>query len=89
MQSEDQDGELGQPERGEGVEEERSDADHEIHRAERAAGGQNPEQNPGGAGKHELTRPAHGDCSPSCWCHLSVEEAETCHADRTGHQPSG
>ena len=35
----------------------------------------------------ELTRPAHGDCSPSCWCHLSVEEAEACHADRTGHQP--
>ena len=30
----------------------------------------------------ELTRPAHGECSPDCWCHLSVEEAEACAAER-------
>ena len=30
----------------------------------------------------ELTRPAHGECSPDCWCHVSVEEAEACAAER-------
>jgi hypothetical protein len=34
----------------------------------------------------ELTKPGHGDCSPSCWCHLSVEEAEACTAERAGHR---
>ncbi len=33
----------------------------------------------------ELTRPAHGDCSADCWCHVSIEEAEACAAERTGH----
>ncbi len=33
----------------------------------------------------DITRPAHGECSPDCWCHVSVEEAEACAADRTGH----
>lgn len=30
----------------------------------------------------DLTRPAHGECGPDCWCHTSVEEAEACAADR-------
>ena len=34
----------------------------------------------------DLTRPAHGECSDDCWCHASVEEAEACAAERTGHQ---
>jgi hypothetical protein len=33
----------------------------------------------------ELTRPAHGECSPDCWCHVSVEEAEVCAAERHAH----
>ncbi|MEO5839784.1 MAG: hypothetical protein ABIQ73_07645 [Acidimicrobiales bacterium] len=33
----------------------------------------------------DLTRPAHGECSDDCWCHASVEEAEACAAERTGH----
>jgi hypothetical protein len=33
----------------------------------------------------ELTRPAHGECSPDCWCHVAVEEAEACAAERAGH----
>lgn len=34
----------------------------------------------------ELTRPAHGECSADCWCHLSVEEAEACAAERSPHR---
>ncbi|MDQ4131421.1 MAG: hypothetical protein M3133_10625 [Actinomycetota bacterium] len=33
----------------------------------------------------DLTRPAHGECSADCWCHVSVEEAEACAAERAGH----
>lgn len=29
-----------------------------------------------------LTRPTHGECSADCWCHLSVDEAEACVAQR-------
>jgi hypothetical protein len=32
----------------------------------------------------DLTRPAHGECSADCWCHVSVEEAEACLAQRSG-----
>jgi hypothetical protein len=36
----------------------------------------------------DLTKPAHGECSPDCWCHVSVEEAEACAAERAaaGHE---
>lgn len=30
----------------------------------------------------EVTRPAHGECGPDCWCHASMVEAEACAADR-------
>lgn len=30
----------------------------------------------------DLLRPAHGACSPECWCEMSVEEAEACTAQR-------
>jgi hypothetical protein len=30
----------------------------------------------------DLTKPAHGECSADCWCHVSVEEAEACAAER-------
>jgi hypothetical protein len=30
----------------------------------------------------DLTRPAHGECGPDCWCHLSPDEAATCLAER-------
>ncbi len=30
----------------------------------------------------ELTNPAHGECSADCWCHVSVDEAEACAAER-------
>ncbi len=30
----------------------------------------------------DLTRPAHGECGPDCWCHASLEEAEVCAAER-------
>ena len=33
----------------------------------------------------ELTRPAHGECSADCWCHVSADEAEACAAERAGH----
>lgn len=34
----------------------------------------------------ELTRPAHGECSADCWCHVSVDEAEACAREReTSH----
>lgn len=37
----------------------------------------------------ELTRPTHGECSPDCWCHVSVDEAEACAAERAqGHSHS-
>lgn len=29
-----------------------------------------------------LTRPTHGECSADCWCHVSVDEAEACAAER-------
>ncbi len=35
----------------------------------------------------DLTRPAHGECSPDCWCHVSPEEAEACAAERAGPRP--
>lgn len=31
----------------------------------------------------DLTRPAHGECSADCWCHVSVDEAEACAAERS------
>lgn len=34
----------------------------------------------------ELTRPTHGECSPDCWCHVSVEEAEACAEERAAQQ---
>jgi hypothetical protein len=34
----------------------------------------------------DLNRPAHGECSADCWCHLSVEEAAACAAERQGEQ---
>jgi hypothetical protein len=34
----------------------------------------------------DITRPAHGECSADCWCHVSVEEAEACAEERAGHQ---
>lgn len=34
----------------------------------------------------DLTKPAHGECSPDCWCHASVEEAEACLAERQQHE---
>ena len=33
----------------------------------------------------DLTRPAHGECSADCWCHVSAEEAEACAAERRRH----
>lgn len=33
----------------------------------------------------EMTRPAHGDCSPDCWCKVSPEEAEACAHERGEH----
>lgn len=30
----------------------------------------------------DLLRPAHGACSPECWCEMSLEEAEACSAQR-------
>ena len=30
----------------------------------------------------DLTRPAHGECGPDCWCHVSPEEAQACQAER-------
>lgn len=32
----------------------------------------------------DMTKPAHGECSPDCWCHASPEEAEACAAERAG-----
>lgn len=37
----------------------------------------------------DLTRPAHGECSADCWCHTSLDEAEACAAERTGHTHEG
>ncbi len=36
----------------------------------------------------DLTRPAHGECGPDCWCHVSPEEAEACVAERLGAERS-
>ncbi|MHB1712204.1 MAG: hypothetical protein ACYCV7_12490 [Acidimicrobiales bacterium] len=36
-----------------------------------------------------LLRPAHGECSPNCWCHASAEEAMACAAERGGHDHDG
>ena len=30
----------------------------------------------------DLLKPAHGACSPECWCQMSAEEAEACSAQR-------
>lgn len=30
----------------------------------------------------DITRPAHGECSADCWCHVSVEEAMACAEER-------
>lgn len=35
----------------------------------------------------DITRPAHGECSADCWCHVSVEEAMACAEDR-GDRPA-
>ena len=32
----------------------------------------------------DLTKPTHGECSADCWCHATVDEAESCMAQRTG-----
>jgi hypothetical protein len=32
----------------------------------------------------DLLRPAHGECSPECWCQMSDEEAAACTAQRNG-----
>lgn len=32
----------------------------------------------------DLTQPGHGECGADCWCHMSVDEAEACLADRSG-----
>lgn len=36
----------------------------------------------------EMTRPGHGECSASCWCRQSPDEADACaerrHAEHTG-----
>jgi hypothetical protein len=37
----------------------------------------------------ELTNPAHGECSADCWCHVSVDEAEACAAERVGSHDHG
>jgi hypothetical protein len=37
----------------------------------------------------ELTRPAHGECGPDCWCHASPEEAEACAAERLASSGGG
>lgn len=37
----------------------------------------------------ELTKAAHGECSPDCWCHASAEEAEACVAERAEHHHDG
>jgi hypothetical protein len=34
----------------------------------------------------ELTQPSHGECGPTCWCHQSPDEAESCAADRLARQ---
>jgi hypothetical protein len=35
----------------------------------------------------DITRPAHGECSADCWCHVSPEEAAACAAERAdGHR---
>lgn len=31
----------------------------------------------------DITRPAHGECSADCWCHVSAEEADACAAERS------
>lgn len=31
----------------------------------------------------DVTRPAHGECGPECWCHQSPEEADACAEERT------
>lgn len=33
----------------------------------------------------DLTKPAHGECAPDCWCHASPEEAEACAHERGSH----
>lgn len=34
----------------------------------------------------DLTKPAHGECSDDCWCHMSADEADACLAHRhPGH----
>lgn len=35
----------------------------------------------------DLLRPAHGACSPECWCQMSDEEAEACSAQRERKTP--
>ncbi|MFP5309608.1 MAG: hypothetical protein ACLGIR_08525 [Actinomycetes bacterium] len=37
----------------------------------------------------QLTRPAHGECSADCWCHVSVDEAEACLRERTAPHDHG
>lgn len=34
----------------------------------------------------DLTKPAHGECGPDCWCHQSPEEADACSAERHAHE---
>lgn len=33
----------------------------------------------------ELMKPTHGECSASCWCHMSADEAVACAASRSSH----
>lgn len=34
----------------------------------------------------DITRPAHGECGPDCWCHASPEEAQACFDERAAHR---
>lgn len=36
----------------------------------------------------DITRPAHGECSADCWCHVSVEEAMACAQERDADKVS-
>jgi len=37
----------------------------------------------------EMTKPGHGECSASCWCRQSPDEAEACFERRTTHEHAG
>lgn len=37
----------------------------------------------------EVTRPAHGECGPECWCHASSDEARVCSQERRSGAGTG